>query len=195
MNRLSLRAAWIRSHVLHTEWSGHRLYRVLRDMRERWDHCHWFHQSGCCVAHFRQDWRKTRLMGLTLASVQTLTARYRDHFTLNYHHFGSGPALLMETHFEGLEIIGHLVVIVEHFHGSISVTFAAHWGLSVCNVATDRTHGRLPSVVQCCRWWPTVQCTAHTVQLYNNIGRNVTGTQAYADCDQEIKNINKNLNL
>ena len=82
------------------------------------------------------------------------------------------------THFVGLNIIGHLVVIVEHLHGSISVTITAHWGLSVCNVATDRTHGRLPPAVQCCRWWPTVQCTAHTVQLYNNIGRNVTGTQA-----------------
>ena len=145
---------------------------------------HWFHQSGCCVAHFRQDWRKTRLTVLPLASVLTLTARYRDHFSLNHHHFGS------ELYWKSLCLMAWISLLV----WSLWIT---HMGVyiwnnyrsleSVCNVATDRTHGRLPRAVQCCRWWPTVQCTAHTVHLYTNIGRNVTGTQACRlSCDQEI---------
>ena len=134
---------------------------------------HWFHQSGCCVAHFRQDWRKTRLTVLPLASVLTLTARYSQR---SLHTESSSLWTLLEI---------TLMVWISLLVWSLWIT---HMGVyiwnnyrsleSVCNVATDRTHGRLPRAVQCCRWWPTVQCTAHTVHLYSDIGRNVTGTQA-----------------
>ena len=144
---------------------------------------HWFHQSGCCVAHFRQDWRKTRLTVLPLASILTLTARYSQR---SLHTESSSLWTLQEITL--MAWISLLVWSLWITHMGVLYIWNNYRSLeSVCNVATDRTHGRLPRAVQCCRWWPTVQCTAHTVHLYTDIGRNVTGTQACRlSCDQEI---------
>ena len=128
----------------------------------------------CCSAHFRQDWEKNPAHGTSTGfsadshSQVQITSQHNHHVKSDLSCHGVTVIYLVTwwslwiTHWE----------FICNNHRSLMR------GLSVCNVTTDRTHGRLPPGVQCCRWWPTVHCTAHTVQLYTSRGWTEKGTLA-----------------